>query len=70
MQKLLPRDKVAYVDLEGKLKLEFYKLEETFKGDITLNPSDEDATLTLFLKDSLGWSSLRFLDLEILNKKN
>ncbi|MCC3668893.1 type I restriction endonuclease subunit R [Terrisporobacter mayombei] len=45
LQKLLPRDKVADVDLEGKLKLEFYKLEETFKGDITLNPSTEDSEL-------------------------
>ena len=45
LQKLLPRNKVADVDLEGKLKLEFYKLEETFKGDITLNPSIEDTEL-------------------------
>lgn len=45
LQKLLPRNKVADVDLEGKLKLEFYKLEETFKGDITLNPSSEDTEL-------------------------
>lgn len=45
LQKLLPRNKVADVDLEGKLKLEFYKLEETFKGDITLNPSLEDTEL-------------------------
>lgn len=45
LQKLLPRNKAADVDLEGKLKLEFYKLEETFKGDITLNPSIEDTEL-------------------------
>lgn len=45
LQKLLPRNKVADVDLEGKLKLEFYKLEETFKGDITLNPSMGDTEL-------------------------
>lgn len=45
LQKLLPRNKMADVDLEGKLKLEFYKLEETFKGDITLNPSSEDTEL-------------------------
>lgn len=33
------------VDLEDKLKLEFYKLEQTFKGDISLNPTVETATL-------------------------
>lgn len=43
LQKLLPRDKVVDVDLEGKLK--FYKLEETFKGDITLNPYSEDSEI-------------------------
>ena len=46
LAKVLPR---AYdekdVDLEGKLKLEFYKLEETFKGSISLNPTVEDKTL-------------------------
>ena len=46
LAKVLPR---AYdekdVDLEGKLKLEFYKLEETFKGSISLNPTAEDKTL-------------------------
>lgn len=40
LEKLLPRAKGKGVDLEGKLKLEFYKLEQTFKGDITLNPND------------------------------
>lgn len=33
------------IDLEDKLKLEFYKLEETFKGDISLNPTTEVQTL-------------------------
>ena len=46
LAKVLPR---VYdekdVDLEGKLKLEFYKLEETFKGSISLNPTAEDKTL-------------------------
>lgn len=46
LAKVIPR---AYdekdVDLEGKLKLEFYKLEETFKGSISLNPTVEDKTL-------------------------
>ena len=46
LAKVLPR---AYdekdVDLEGKLKLEFYKLEQTFKGSISLSPTVEDKTL-------------------------
>ena len=33
------------VELEDKLKLEFYKLEQTFKGDITLNPTIDETTL-------------------------
>ena len=31
---LLPVDKTAMIDLEGKLKLEYYKLEKTFEGAI------------------------------------
>lgn len=34
--KLLPAEAVKMIDLEGALKLEFYKLEQTFKGEITL----------------------------------
>jgi len=34
--KLLPADVVQMMDIEGALKLEFYKLEKTFEGDITL----------------------------------
>ncbi len=34
--RLLPPDGVESVDLEGKLKLEFYKLQKTFEGSITL----------------------------------
>lgn len=46
LEKMLPSTSVAkLVDLEDKLKLEFYKLEQTFKGDITLNPTIETATL-------------------------
>lgn len=33
---LLPAETTTMIDLEGKLKLEFYKLEDTFKGQITL----------------------------------
>ena len=34
--KLLPAESVQMIDLEGALKLEFYKLEQTFKGEIEL----------------------------------
>ena len=34
--KLLPAETTQMIDLEGALKLEFYKLEETFKGGIAL----------------------------------
>ena len=34
--KLLPADVVQMMDIEGALKLEFYKLEKTFEGDIAL----------------------------------
>lgn len=33
---LLPAEKVEMVDLEGKLKLEYYKLQKTFEGAIEL----------------------------------
>ncbi len=33
---LLPKDPVELIDLEGKLKLEYYKLQKTFRGEITL----------------------------------
>ena len=34
--KLIPPEPVVMINLEGALKLEFYKLEQTFKGDIGL----------------------------------
>lgn len=45
LEKLLPKVKGKDIDLEGKLKLEFYKLEETFKGDISLNPQNIETIL-------------------------
>lgn len=33
---LLPKDPVELIDLEGKLKLEYYKLQKTFQGEISL----------------------------------
>ncbi len=43
--KLLPRATSKDVDLDDKLRLEFYKLEKEFKGNIALNPTQEDKTL-------------------------
>jgi hypothetical protein len=37
--KLIPNEPVDMIDLEGKLKLEYYKLKETFKGKIELDPT-------------------------------
>ena len=34
---LLPADQTAMIDLEGKLQLEYYKLEKTFEGEIGLD---------------------------------
>ena len=34
--RLLPNESSTMMDLDGALKLEFYKLEQTFKGDIAL----------------------------------
>lgn len=34
--KLIPEDPVVIIDLEGKLKLEYYKLQKTFEGGINL----------------------------------
>ena len=34
---LLPKDTVELIDLEGKLKLEYYKLQKTFQGEIALD---------------------------------
>lgn len=41
---LLPEDKIQMIDLEGKLKLEYYKLQKTFEGSISLK--DEKGTYT------------------------
>ena len=37
---LLPVEKDDPVDLEGKLKLEYYKLQKTFEGEIKLENLD------------------------------
>ena len=35
--KLIPSDSVEIIDLEGKLKLEYYQLKKTFAGQVNLN---------------------------------
>lgn len=45
LAKMLPKEPDKKIDLDGKLKLEFYKLQETFAGYIVLNPTKEDTTL-------------------------
>ena len=47
---LLPKDPKEDVDLEGKLKLEYYKLVKTFEGDIQL----DDVETVVELVDSKG----------------
>ncbi len=46
LQKLLPRPERISLDLDDKLKLEFYKLEQSFKGDISLNPTVEETMVS------------------------
>lgn len=48
--KLLPAEKVEMVDIESKLKLEYYKLQKTFEGAITL----EERKGTYAGGDSIG----------------
>ena len=41
VEKLLPKNKVDTIDLEGKLKLTFYNLKQTFKGSVSLRKTYE-----------------------------
>lgn len=71
LEKLLPRAKGGDVDLEDKLRLEFYKLEQTFKGDITLNPNNDGVELENVKSVSIGGSTDKDDTLEeIINKIN
>ena len=46
LEKLLPQVRDSEnVDITNKLRLEFYKLEKTFTGSISLNPTLDDKTL-------------------------
>lgn len=71
LEKLLPRARSKDVDLEGKLKLEFYKLEQTFKGDIILNPSQGDVVMENVKSVTVGTNTDKDEVLEvIINKIN
>ena len=41
VEKLLPKNKVDTIDLEGSLKLTFYNLKQTFQGSVSLRKTDE-----------------------------
>ena len=68
LYKLLPLEAVEDFDLEGKLKLEYYKLQETFKGNIQLDKVKgkyEPAKI----KSALGTDPLEYID-EIIRAIN
>ncbi|MNO23419.1 Type I restriction enzyme [compost metagenome] len=46
LAKLIPKESDKKINIEDKLRLEFYKLEETFKGDIILETNSTYQTLT------------------------
>lgn len=43
LDKFIPKVTTTNISIEDKLKLEYYKLKETFKGDITINPNTADS---------------------------
>ncbi|MDE0582012.1 DEAD/DEAH box helicase family protein [Planococcus sp. A6] len=45
LDKFIPKTVSRDISIEDKLKLEYFKLKETFKGDITLNPNTVDSVL-------------------------
>lgn len=48
LNKLLPKETVEdeYMDIKDKLEMEFYKLEQIFEGNISLNPDSVDYQLS------------------------
>ncbi|ABO34951.1 type III restriction enzyme, res subunit [Methanococcus maripaludis C5] len=46
LEKMLPKNSAEKIDLEDKIKLEYYKLSKTFEGDISLETKDDCAMLT------------------------
>lgn len=45
LNKVLPKNQVEKLDIDDKLKLEYYKLEKTFEGQIALSVDTEDYLL-------------------------
>jgi type I restriction enzyme R subunit len=44
LAKLLPRDKIAAIDVDDKVLMEYFKLEETYDGSILLDPPPKGFT--------------------------
>lgn len=65
---LLPVDKVDMIDLEGKLKLEYYKLQKTYDGAITLG-EQKGVYEPAKQKGAMGFDEKEPLD-EIIDKIN
>ncbi len=40
VEKLLPKNKIEVIDLDGKLKLTFYNLKQTFDGNVSLSKTN------------------------------
>lgn len=45
MDKLLPKERASRINLDDKIKLEFYKLNKSFEGSIVLESSEKSLTL-------------------------
>lgn len=67
--KLLPPAVGEPLDLEGKLQLEFYKLQKTFDGTITLQPDTKGVYEAARQKGAMGLEQDEPLD-EIIQKIN
>lgn len=65
---ILPAEKVEMIDLEGKLKLEYYRLQKSFEGDIKLENKAGEFTASES-KSAAGLDAKEPLD-EIIAKIN
>lgn len=68
LSRLIPAESAQMIDLEGKLKLEFYKLQKTFEGAIELE-KESDAYTPAAAKSSAKSEEEKLLD-EIIRKIN
>ena len=67
--KLLPEETVEMIDIEDKLKLEYYKLSETFKGAIELQENVVGVYEPAEAKSAVGTDPISPLD-EVIEKIN